>query len=225
VPEPPLSLRWPDLATRTGAPLVRAHDVRVAGRLAHPVTLTIDGGDRLLVTGANGTGKSTLLSVLAGRLEPTSGSVHHLPAARVALVAQEVPDWPDGATAWQVYEQHVGRLVAAGQVHERDVVPLSATGLLDRDALRTPVQRLSQGQQRRLDVALQLAARPDLLVFDEPTNQLSAALVDDLTAALLGTPAAVVVATHDRRLLGDLTAWPRLTLAPSGPPVPGGDVR
>jgi macrolide transport system ATP-binding/permease protein len=71
---------------------------------------------------------------------------------------------------------------------------------------------MSQGQQRRLDLALRLAGRPDLLVFDEPTNHLSAVLVDELTEALLGTPAAVVVATHDRRMLTDLASWPRLDL-------------
>ncbi len=71
---------------------------------------------------------------------------------------------------------------------------------------------MSQGQQRRLNLALRLAERPDLLILDEPTNHLSAALVDDLTAALLTTPAAVVVATHDRQLLHDLAAWPALPL-------------
>ena len=88
----------------------------------------------------------------------------------------------------------------------------TATNLLDREALRTPVGRMSHGQQRRLNLALRLAERPDLLILDEPTNHLSAPLVDDLTAALLETSAAVVVATHDRQMLNDLAAWPTLPL-------------
>ncbi|WP_405108582.1 ATP-binding cassette domain-containing protein [Micromonospora sp. NBC_01405] len=212
VPEPPLHLRWPQLATRRGAALVRVDGVRLAGRLDRPHTLSLDGGDRLLITGANGAGKSTLLSVLAGRLQPTDGSVHRPPGARIALVGQEVPTWPADTTARQVYEQHIGKLIASGRLRESEAVPLNATGLLDREALRTPVQRMSQGQQRRLDLAVQLAVRPDLLLFDEPTNHLSAALVDELTAALLTTPAAVVVATHDRQLLDDLAGWPHLNL-------------
>jgi macrolide transport system ATP-binding/permease protein len=212
VPEPPLALRWPEPATRRGAALVRVAGVRVAGRLEPAVTLSLDGGDRLLVTGANGAGKSTLLAVLAGRLRPTGGSAHRLPAARVALVGQEVPGRADDATAREVHERHVGRLVAAGHLREGEAVSLGATGLLDREALRTPVRRMSQGQQRRLDLALQLATRPDLLLFDEPTNHLSATLVDELTAALRTTAAAVVVATHDRQLLADLADWPRLHL-------------
>lgn len=197
MPEPPLSLRWPDLGSSAQA-LVRLHDVGVAGRLTGPVTLSLDRGDRLLVTGENGAGKSTLLAALAGELTPTTGSVRHLSGAKVALIGQEVPAWPEELTARRLFER-------AG-------VPFSAMGLLDAEALRTPVGRMSQGQQRRLDLALRLAGRPDVLILDEPTNHLSAVLVEELTEALLETPAAVVVATHDRRMLRDLAVWPRLDL-------------
>jgi len=203
-PEPPPVLHWPDLPTAKGTALVRVDGARVAGRLTRPVTRTLDGGDRLLVTGPNGAGKSTLLALLAGSLRPTDGTVRHLPGARVALVAQEVPEWPPGATAREVYDKHLAGV---------DAPAPDATGLLDGEAWRTPVERMSHGQQRRLDLAIHLAAGPNLLILDEPTNHLSAALVDELTAALLGTPAAVVVATHDRQLLGDLARWPRLDLS------------
>ncbi|MEV2237498.1 ATP-binding cassette domain-containing protein [Micromonospora sp. NPDC049891] len=217
VPEPPLRLRWPDLDIRAGTPVLRCHDVTVAGRLRQPVTVTVDGGDRLLVTGPNGSGKSTVLRVLAGDLEPTTGGVRHVGRARVAYLGQEVPGWPPDVLARDLYEQHVSRLSSGGDLDSGARLPLTATHLLDREALRTPVGRMSQGQQRRLDLALRLAERPDLLILDEPTNHLSMSLVDDLTAALLETRAAVVVATHDRQLLVDLAAWPTLFLA-------GGDV-
>lgn len=185
----------------------------MSGRLPRPVTLTLDGGDRLLVTGPNGAGKSTLLAILAKQLAPSTGEVRHLSQARVAYLGQEVPAWPATALAFEVYEQHVGRLRSAGRLGDGDPLPLTATGLLDKEALRTPVGRMSLGQQRRLDLALRLAERPDLLILDEPTNHLSAPLVDDLTAALLETPAAIVVATHDRLMLVDLAAWPTLHLS------------
>ncbi|MGS2617172.1 ABC-F family ATP-binding cassette domain-containing protein [Micromonospora sp. LZ34] len=213
VPEPPLPLRWPDVGTRPGMRVLRCDHVTVTGRFHQPVTLTLDGGDRLLVTGPNGAGKSTLLAVLAGDLEPSTGEVRHLARARVAHLGQEVPDWPPTVLAHELYDQHVGRLQSRGHLSDTDRLPLTATNLLDREALRTPVGRMSQGQQRRLDLALRLAERPDLLILDEPTNHLSAPLVDDLTAALLETPAAVVVATHDRQMLNDLAAWPALSLA------------
>ncbi|MFF3931312.1 ABC-F family ATP-binding cassette domain-containing protein [Streptomyces hirsutus] len=210
VPEPPSVLRWPDLGVRPGAPLLRAHGVAVDGRLAGAVDLTLDGGDRLLVTGPNGAGKSTLLAVLAGALDPTRGHVRTAKGTRVVRVTQETAAQDPGLTAREVHARHVGRLVARGLLRDADAVPLGALGLLDSDALRTPVGRMSQGQQRRLDLALALAGRPGLVLLDEPTNHLSSTLVDDLTDAIRATSAAVVVATHDRQLLRDLAHWPRL---------------
>ncbi|GLW30476.1 ATP-binding cassette domain-containing protein [Actinoplanes regularis] len=220
VPQPPPSLRWPELDIRPGAPQVRAHGVTVDGRLGGPVDLALDGGDRLLVTGVNGAGKSTLLAVMAGALQPTRGHLWTAAPARIALITQDDRGFGTGdaerrcdlaleaLTAGEVYTRHVGRLVA----READVVPLGAFGLLDSEAMRTPAGRLSQGQRRRLDLALALAGRPSLILLDEPTNHLSAALVDEVTDAIRRTSAAVVVATHDRQLLRDLADWPRLEI-------------
>ncbi|MFC5061838.1 ABC-F family ATP-binding cassette domain-containing protein [Actinomycetospora atypica] len=210
VPEPPPSLRWPALPSSSGT-VVDLEGAALPGRLRRSVTRRLAGGDRLLVTGPNGAGKSTLLALVAGEEVPTTGVVRT--RGRVGFLAQEAPAWPCGVPAARLYEHRAGP----------DAVPLSATGLLDAEARRTAVDRLSQGQRRRLHLALVLAARPELLVLDEPTNHLSAGLVDELTAALRVTPAAVVVATHDRQLLADLADWPRLDLGVgSDPQVPGG---
>ncbi|MGW6294015.1 ATP-binding cassette domain-containing protein, partial [Streptomyces sp. NPDC055058] len=217
VPQPPPALRWPLSDVRAGTPLVRAQGVAVDGRLAGPVDIVLDGGDRLLVTGGNGAGKSTLLAVLAGALRPTGGLVRAAEGARVVRVAQETAAHDPGLTAREVYTRHVGRLVTEGALHTADTAPLGALGLLDAEAARTAVGRMSQGQQRRLDLALALAARPGPILLDEPTNHLSPALVDDLTRALRDTDAAVVVATHDRQLLHDLADWPRLALGAAPP--------
>ncbi|MEH0975178.1 ABC-F family ATP-binding cassette domain-containing protein [Micromonospora sp. CPCC 205546] len=212
VPEPPPGLRWPDLGVRQGAPQVRAYGVAVDGRLAGPVDLALDGGDRLLVTGANGAGKSTLLAVLAGSLRPTHGRVWTAKEARIALITQETAVHDPGLAARDVHARHVGRLVTGGTLRDADAVGLGALGLLDAEAVSTPVGRMSQGQQRRLDLALALAGRPGLILLDEPTNHLSSALVDELTEAIRETSATVVVATHDRQLLRDLADWPRLEI-------------
>ncbi|MFH8294302.1 ABC-F family ATP-binding cassette domain-containing protein [Streptomyces sp. NPDC018059] len=216
VPAPPPALRLPDLEVRSGAPQLRVHGVAVEGRLAGPVDLTIDGGDRLLVTGPNGAGKSTLLAVLAGALEPTDGYVRPAQGARVVRISQETAEQEPGLTAREAHARHVGRLVARGVLRDADAVPLGSLGLLDSDAMRTPVGRMSQGQRRRLDLALALAGRPGLILLDEPTNHLSSTLVDELTEAIRATSAAVVVATHDRQLLRDLADWPRLRLEAGG---------
>nr|WP_246634523.1 ABC-F family ATP-binding cassette domain-containing protein [Nocardia iowensis] len=210
VPEPPLRLRFPDLTVRPGTPLLRCDNITVTGRLDSPVTLCLEAGERLLVTGHNGAGKSTLLAVLAGELEPSTGSIHQHGAARVALIGQEVPAWEPELTAQELYDRHIRSLALHNNI---EPLPLTSTGLLEKQSQRTSVGRLSQGQQRRLHLAMQLAARPMVLLCDEPTNHLSVSLVDELTAALSETPAAVVVATHDRQMLTDLAAWPHLSLA------------
>ncbi|MDO5635314.1 MAG: ABC-F family ATP-binding cassette domain-containing protein, partial [Micrococcus sp.] len=184
VPEPPTRLCWPDPRTPPGRPVLTVDEVTVAGRLATPTTLVIDGGDRLVVTGANGAGKSTLLSVLAGRLSPTNGHVHRHATARIAFLSQEVPDWPLHLTAHQIYERHLAKLAPGAPGNSPGRLPAASTGLLEARSWRTPVFRLSQGQQRRLHLALCLAEHPDLLLLDEPSNHLSAVLVDELTHAL-----------------------------------------
>ncbi|MEU5670223.1 ATP-binding cassette domain-containing protein [Micromonospora sp. NPDC047753] len=219
VPKPPPTLRLPDLGVRQGAPQVRAQGVAVDGRLAGPVDLTIDGGDRLLVTGPNGAGKSTLLAVLAGALEPSVGCTWTAREARVARLIQETAGQAPDLTADEVYAGQVGRLVSAGVLPAAEAVSLGSLGLLDSAATRTPVGRLSQGQQRRLDLALVLAGRPTVMLLDEPTNHLSSTLADELTAAIRATSAAVVVVTHDRQLLRDLADWPLLRVGE--PTTPG----
>ncbi|WP_406064933.1 ATP-binding cassette domain-containing protein [Micromonospora sp. NBC_00860] len=223
VPKPPPTLRLPDLGVRPGAPQVRAQGVAVDGRLAGPVDLTIDGGDRLLVTGPNGAGKSTLLAVLAAALEPTDGHAWTAREARVARLTQETAGQAPDLTADEVYARQVGRLVSRGVLPAAEAVPLGSLGLLDSAAMRTPVGRMSQGQQRRLDLALVLAGRPTLILLDEPTNHLSSTVADELTAAIRDTSAAVVVATHDRQLLRDLADWPLLRIGE--PLTPGARTR
>ncbi|NKT31173.1 ATP-binding cassette domain-containing protein [Rhodococcus hoagii] len=209
VPEPPLRLRFPALTVRSSTPLLRCDGITVSERLNTPISFSLDAGERLLVTGHNGAGKSTLLAVLAGDLEPSTGGIRHHTAARVALVGQEVPAWEAELTAQELYDRHIRSL----DLHHRiEPLPLTSTGLLEKQSQRTPIGRLSQGQQRRLHLAMQLASRPTVLICDEPTNHLSVSLVDELTAALSNTPAAVVVATHDRQMLTDLAGWPRLHL-------------
>lgn len=201
VPAPPEPLRFtaaPAVAVgeRSSAgpvpvsPLVELEDVGVGERLRLEGRLTVEPGQRLLVTGENGAGKSTLLRVLAGDLEPDTGAMRR--SATVGHLPQELP-------------VRMGRLplLAAfaarrpGPVEEhRDT--LLSLGLFREEDLTVPVAALSAGQQRRLQIA-RLVTRPaDLLVLDEPTNHVALDLVEDLEAALAAYPGAVVAVSHDR---------------------------
>lgn len=211
MPEPPQSLRFPDLGTNTGATRLTAEGVSVEGRLVSPISLTVRGRSQLLVTGPNGTGKSTLLSVLAGELSPSQGQIYRASDARIVLLRQESA-LPLNQRASSVYADHIGRLISSGVIRSEETIGLSSLGLLRSYEASKRVGDLSVGQQRRLDLALALAVRPDVLLLDEPSNHLSIALVDELTDALRATRAAVVLSTHDRQLLRDLHEWPRLVL-------------
>ncbi|GAA2556014.1 ABC-F family ATP-binding cassette domain-containing protein [Streptomyces koyangensis] len=195
-PPPVLSLRFAGPAATAppdpaDGPLVAVRDLRVPGRLSLS-RLDVTAGDRLLVSGGNGTGKSTLLAVLAGRLDP-GGELRHRPGLRVGLLAQDTRFRRPERTARTVYAEALG-------AERAEAVPLSQLGLLAAADLDRPVAELSVGQRRRLALALLVARPPELLLLDEPTNHLSPRLSDELEAALGPGPGAVVMASHDRWL-------------------------
>ncbi len=173
-------------------PIVEVRDARIGARL-DIASLEVRPRDRLLVTGANGAGKSTMLGMLAGGLAPDSGSVVRRKGLRVALLEQDVRFAEPGRTAAATYAATLGERRA-------DAVPLAGLGLLGARELDRPVGQLSVGQQRRLALALIIAKPPHVFLLDEPTNHLSLTLATELEDALGEYPGAVVVASHDRWL-------------------------
>lgn len=146
-----------------------------------PVSVQASAGEKLLVTGPNGSGKSTLLSWIAERFPST-----YLP--------QSLPrrgDLPE-----EVWEDGIGEL-GQGFVHPK--------------YWSTPVGELSDGNRRRVQLALAAAEHPDLLLVDEPTNYLDLDAIEALERSLSQWNGTLVVATHDRWLIGNW-AGPRLRL-------------
>lgn len=193
-PPSPLRFRSTGLTTPTAeedGPLVSLNAAWVPGRLS-PVSTRIPATDRLLVTGGNGTGKSTLLAVLVGRLTP-EGEMRRRQGLTVGLLAQDsVFEFPE-RTVRETYGLVLG-------AERAEAVPLGSLGLLHEVDLDKEVGRLSVGQRRRLALALLVARPPELLLLDEPTNHLSPRLCDELEEALGTGPGAIVVASHDRWL-------------------------
>lgn len=192
-PRAPLTFRGLDGSRPPrGGILLAAREISVPGRLAS-TSVTVRSGEKWLVTGDNGTGKSTLLRILAGHLTPASGEVQHPAALRVGFLGQDSTPAPPGITAKDYYARRVGP-------ERAQEVPLESLGLLGGRDTGRPARELSVGQQRRLDLAVVLADPPEVLILDEPTNHLSLRLVEDLEAALREFPGAVVLASHDRWL-------------------------
>ena len=191
-PPPPLNFSGTLTSTSDGDYVLSARSVQIPGRLKLD-RLDLSATTKLLITGENGTGKSTLLSVLAGTLAPESGTVTRRPSLRVGLLAQDVHFARPEETAAQTYEKSGAK------------VPLGDLGLLPKSAHGTPVGALSTGQRRRLALAMLIAQQPQLLLLDEPTNHLSPTLAEELEQALQAAPGAIVIATHDRWLRRN---WP-----------------
>ena len=184
-------------ATRTRGNVVSVRNLRVDGRVG-VVRLDVSAGQHLLVTGANGSGKSSLLHVLAGHLAADAGSVS-VSAHKVGLLSQDVVFSDPTRTPQQAYDAATGSPVS-----------LRELGLLHPRELARPIGVLSVGQQRRLALAILVAGGVDLLLLDEPTNHISLTLAGELESALERSTGTVVVASHDRWLR---SRWSGETLA------------
>ena len=175
----------------------------------HDVTWRIAPGERTGILGVNGAGKSTLLGLVAGTVEPTSGRVKRGKTVKVATLTQRMDE----------LDEHLNdpvRVVISGLRTSYTIgggskaTELTPGQLLERMGfssaqLSTPVKDLSGGQQRRLQLLLILLDQPNVLILDEPTNDLDTdmlAAIEDLLDSWAGT---LLVVSHDRYFLERVT--------------------
>ena len=162
-------------------------------------------GERTGILGVNGAGKSTLLRLITGQVEPTSGRVKHGKTVRFATLSQqlhELDDYADHRVREVVSER--SRLTTASGTE------LTPSQLLERlgfsaAALQTPVKDLSGGQRRRLQLLIILLDEPNVLILDEPTNDLDTDMLATMEDLLDTWPGTLLVVSHDRYLLERVT--------------------
>ena len=185
-------------------PLIQLKDIALTfggTPLLAGLELALARSDRLCVVGRNGSGKSTLLKIAAGLVEPDRGSRFVQPGATIRYLPQE-PDFSGHASTLAYVE------AGLGPGDDRHV----ARHLLEQLGLRGDEEfaHLSGGEARRAALARVLAPSPDILLLDEPTNHLDLPTIEWLEQELDGRRSALVLISHDRRFLANLsraTAW------------------
>ncbi len=180
-------------------PLLYLKDVHLAfgnTQLLDGAEIAVGEGERLALVGRNGSGKSTLLKIAAGLTEADRGERFAQPGATIRYLPQE-PSLEGFATT----RDYVEAGLAPGDDPNRAFYLLGHLGL---SGMETPAT-LSGGEARRAALARALAPRPDILLLDEPTNHLDLPAIEWLESELKALRAALVLISHDRRFLENLS--------------------
>ena len=196
--------------SRLGKQVIEMKDVSFsypggATRVIDDVSWIIGPGDRLGILGANGAGKSTLLSLMSGKLAPTSGTVKIGKSVRFGWMSQNLDSLAERGD-WRVLEI-LGRY---RNTYVIDGKPQSPTQLLeqlgfDKRELTNFVHDLSGGQKRRLALLCVLLDEPNVLVLDEPGNDLDTDMLAVMEDLLDTWPGTMLVVSHDRYLMERVT--------------------
>ncbi|MDY5403925.1 MAG: ABC-F family ATP-binding cassette domain-containing protein [Trueperella sp.] len=212
--------------TRLGKKVVDLEDVTFAWPGGSPVlrdvTLRLAPGERVGILGRNGAGKSSLLGLIGGALEPSEGVVRRGKTVELAVLSQDTKELDEVAHR-RVVESvadiatHVvvgGKEVSASQLVER----LGFT----RERAWTPVADLSGGERRRLQFLRLLMREPNVLLLDEPTNDLDTDTLASIEDLLDTWPGTLVVVSHDRYLLERITDHQIAVMGGTVRDLPGG---
>lgn len=198
--------------SRLGKDVVDLLDAAVAydGReVLHPVEWRIAPGERTGILGVNGAGKSTLLGLVSGDVEPTSGRVKRGKTVKVATLTQrldELEEHLNDPVRVVISRLRTTYTFGAGS-KAQELTPgqlLESMGFQSAQ-LSTPVKDLSGGQKRRLQLLLILLEQPNVLILDEPTNDLDTDMLAAIEDLLDSWPGTLLVVSHDRYFIERVT--------------------
>ncbi|WP_283195923.1 ABC-F family ATP-binding cassette domain-containing protein [Rhizobium sp. AN80A] len=183
-----------------------------------PFSIRVHRGDCIGLVGPNGAGKTTLLKMLTGQLAPDTGIIKLGTNLEIATLDQKREDLnPEDTLAHYLTDGRGENLLVNGE--QRHVTGYMKEFLFQPEQARTPIKNLSGGERARLMLARMLARPSNLLILDEPTNDLDIETLDLLQEVVAGFPGTVILVSHDRDFL-DRTVTS--TIAPAVPDAPDG---
>lgn len=194
--------------SRLGKDVVDLLDVSVSygdKKVLDTIEWRIAPGERTGILGVNGAGKSTMLGLIAGTVQATSGRVKRGKTVKVAILSQQLQELAD------LQDERVMTIVASQKSsYVSGGKELTPGQLLERlgfssAQLSTPVKDLSGGQKRRLQLLLILLGEPNVLILDEPTNDMDTDMLAAIEDLLDSWPGTLIVVSHDRYLLERVT--------------------
>ncbi|HUK12480.1 MAG TPA: ABC-F family ATP-binding cassette domain-containing protein [Thermoanaerobaculaceae bacterium] len=193
---PPVRLRW-GAAGRSGERVLDVEGLAVgwAGPLLRDVTFGLRRGERCAIVGRNGAGKSTLLQTLSGRQPALGGTIRFGTGVVPGWYDQEQAEVPAGISVLEVL------LAACPAWTPAEARAWAGRFAFSGEAADAKTDSLSGGERARLALARLLALAPNLMLLDEPTNHLDLATCEVLEEALAAFPGAVLLVSHDRRLV------------------------
>ncbi|MDP3936424.1 MAG: ABC-F family ATP-binding cassette domain-containing protein [Alphaproteobacteria bacterium] len=183
-------------------------------QIIKPFSTKILRGDRIGIFGPNGSGKSTLVQLLLKKLDPTKGSIRLGTNLSIGYFEQNHHDLKDKETLWTTLCPNGGDHLMVGGRH-RHVVAYLKDFLFDVDQIKSPVGSLSGGEKNRLALSKILAQNTNILVLDEPTNDLDSDTLDLLVDILSDYEGTLIVVSHDRDFL-DRLVTSTISILPGG---------
>ena len=163
------------------------------------VSFFLNSGDKVGIIGINGTGKSTLLKILAGAEEPDNGNIIRTNGIRVSYLPQ-IPEFGEHGSVLEQVLQHLPADLRAAKEYEARSV-LDRLGITDKER---DISSLSGGEKRRAGIAAALIQPSDVLLLDEPTNHIDNETAQMLEDLLMKYRGAIVMVTHDRYFLNKI---------------------